>query len=75
MKINHLLYKDELEVYAKNRKELESIMDMVKISSEDIGTEFGSQKCAILVMRQGKWVETTNIVTPNVGEIKAMGKD
>ena len=73
-KINHLLYMDDLKIYAKDRKELESLINTVRIFSEDIGMEFGLQKCAILVMKRGKVEhDTADMIMPNGGEIRVMG--
>jgi hypothetical protein len=75
-KINHLLYMDDLKIYAKNRVELESLINTVRIFSEDIGMEFGLHKCAILVLKRGKVESSTaDMLLPNGGEIKAMGSD
>jgi hypothetical protein len=75
-KINHLLYMDDLKIYAKSRMELESLMNTVRIFSEDIGMEFGLQKCAILVLKRGKTEEgTDDMIMPDGGEIKAMDED
>ena len=75
MKINHLLYMDDLKVYARNRKEPESIMNTVRVFSQDIGMEFGLEKCAIVLMKRGRLEETSDMMLPNGGEIKAMGTD
>ena len=39
-KINHLLYIDDLKLYGKSEKELVSLMQMVSVSSKDIGMQF-----------------------------------
>ena len=44
--INHLFYMDELKLYAKNDKEREGLLSTVKQFSDDIGMEFGLDKCA-----------------------------
>ena len=41
-------------MYAKNRNELESMMNTVRIFSGDIGMQFGLGKCALLLMKRGK---------------------
>jgi hypothetical protein len=43
--INHL------KLYAKNVKELDSLVQTVRGISDDIGMEFGIQKCAMVVIR------------------------
>ena len=52
-KINHLMYMD-IKLFAKNEKELETLIHAVKIYSQDIGMRFGIEKCAMLVMKSGK---------------------
>ncbi len=50
-KVNHLIYMDDSKVFAKNEKELETVIHTVRIYSQDIGMEFGIEKCALLVMK------------------------
>ena len=53
-KINHLLFMDDLKLYAKNEEELEEVVGMVKKYSEDIKMEFGMSKCQTVTMKKGK---------------------
>ena len=53
-KINHLMYMDDIKLFAKNEKELESLKHDVRIYSQDIGMEFGIERCSMLVMKSGK---------------------
>ena len=53
-KINHLMDMDDIKLFAKNKKELETLIHAVRIYSQDIGIELGIEKCAILVMKNGK---------------------
>ena len=53
-KVNYLMYMDDIKLFAKNEKELETIIHTVRIYSRDIGMEFGIEKCAMLVMKSGK---------------------
>jgi hypothetical protein len=39
--INHLLFMDDLKLYAKNVKELDSLVQRVRVINDDIGMEFG----------------------------------
>ena len=54
VKINHLLYMDNLKFYGKTQKDLESLIPTVKIYSSDIGMEFRLEKCASLVTKKRK---------------------
>ena len=53
-KINHLMYMDDIKLFAKNEKELETLIQAVRIYSQDKGMEFGIEKCTMLVMKSGK---------------------
>ena len=53
-KINPLLFMDDLKLYSRSGKGLASLVRTVCVFSEDIGMEFGIEKCAILVMEKGK---------------------
>ena len=62
-KVNHLMYMDDIKLFAKNEKELETLIHTVRIYSRDIGMEFGIEKCVMLVRKSGKttsnWRERT----------------
>ena len=53
-KINHLLFMDDLKLYSRSKKGLESLVQRIHVFSEGIGMEFGIEKCAMLVMEKGK---------------------
>ena len=53
-KINHLKYMNDIKLLQKNEKKLEILIHAVRIYSQDIGMEFGIEKCAMLVMKNGK---------------------
>ena len=53
-KINHLMYMDDIKLFAKNEKELETLIHAVRIYSQEIEMEFGIEKCAMLLMKSGK---------------------
>ena len=43
-KINHLKYMDDIKLFAKNEKELETLIHAVRIYSQYIGMEYGIKK-------------------------------
>ena len=53
-KINHFLFMDDLKLYTKNEKGLDSLVQIARIFSEDIGMECGIDKCATLVLKRWK---------------------
>ena len=64
-KINHLLFMDDLKLYSRSEKGLDSLVQTVRVFSEDIGMEFGIEKCAMLVMEKGKIVKSDGIELPD----------
>ena len=69
-RINHLLFMDDLKLYAGNKSQLESLINTVSIFSKDIRMEFGLSKCAILELRRGNLVRTEEIDLGEEGTIK-----
>ena len=74
-KINHLMYMDDIELFAKNENELETLIHAVRIFSQDIGTEFGIEKCAMLDMKSGKRHMTDEMELPNCDKIRTLGEN
>ena len=64
-KVNHLLYMDDLKLYAKDKKELDALIQTVRVFSKDIGMDFGIEKCAMIQMKRGKFVMSEGIELPN----------
>ena len=52
-KIHHLLYMDDLKLYGKNENQINSLINTVKIFSEDIKMKFGLDKCAHFIKERG----------------------
>ena len=51
---------------------MESLVQTVRVFSEDIGIEFGIEKCATLVMGKGKIVKSVGIELPDGKVIKSL---
>ena len=71
-KINHLLFMDDLKLHNRSEKELDSLVQTVRVFSEDIGMEFGIETCATLVMEKGKIVMSVGIELPDGKIIKTL---
>ena len=69
------MYMDDIKVFAKNEKELETLIHTVRIYSRDIGIEFGIEKCAMLVMKSRKWQLTNGMELPNKDKIKTLAEN
>ena len=70
-KINHLMYMDDLKLFAKTEKEMETLIHVVRIYSQDIGMEFG----AMLVMKRCKRHLTDGMELPSQCKIRTLGEN
>ena len=64
-KLNHLLFMDDLKLFAKSKNQIDSLVQTVHIFSENIGMQFGMKKCGLLIMEKGKVVRTDGIRLPD----------
>ena len=48
---------DDLKLYSRNEKELDLLVQTIRIFSKDLGMKFGIEKQAMLVIEKGKIVE------------------
>ena len=74
-KINHLMYMDDSKLLAKNEKELETLIHTVRVYIQEIGMEFGREKCAMLVMKSSKGHMTDGMELPNQDKIRTLGEN
>ena len=63
--LSHLLLMDGLKLFARSEKEVDSLVQTVRICSEDLGMEMGISKCAVVTMHKGNRVKATGIQLPN----------
>ena len=72
-KINHLHFMDYLKLFSKNEREIQSLVQTMRIVSDDIGMKYGSDKCAVLIMKRGRGVESDGIDQPDELQLRALG--
>ena len=63
---------DDIRLLTKNEKELESLIQAVRIYSQDIGMEYGREKWAMLIMKSRKRHITEGMELPNQEKIRAL---
>ena len=66
---------DDIKLFAKNEKELETLIPAVRIYSQDIGMEFGIEKCAMLVIKRGKRHLIDGMELPKQDKIRTLGEN
>ena len=52
--INHPVYMESIKVFVKNEKELESLIQTIRIYRQNIGLQYGIEKCIMLILNSGK---------------------
>ena len=68
-------FMDDLKLYAKNDKELEGLFSTVKQLSDDIGMEFGLDKCTKATFRNANLTRTTAVELDIDTTIRELDKD
>ena len=58
------MHTEGIRIFSKNEKERESLRQTIKIYTQNIETEFGNEKCAMLIMKSGKRKTSEGIELP-----------
>jgi Reverse transcriptase (RNA-dependent DNA polymerase) len=61
VKVNHLLYMDDLKLFASSLREITELTNTVSNFSKDIGMEFGLQKCAVMEVKKGQIIDSSGM--------------
>ena len=69
-RINHLMFMDDIKLFGKGTKEIDTLVQTVRIVSGDIRMEFGIEKCALVNIQRGKVTRTEGIQLPDGNNIK-----
>ena len=66
------LFMDDLKLYYRSERGLDSLVQTVRVFSEDIGMEFDIEKCAMLVMEKEKMAKSVGAELPDGKVIKLL---
>ena len=61
-----------IKLFAKNEKEMEPLIQSIRLYSQDIGMESAISKYAMLIMKSGKWQITEGTELPNHERIRML---
>ena len=53
-KVNYLMYLDDIQIFTKNLKKLETLIKAFRIYWQDIRMKFGIEKCTMLIINKMK---------------------
>ena len=74
-KLNHLLFMDDLKLYAMSEEQTNTLVRTMHVFSTDIGMEFGIKKYGILTMKRGKIVKSEGIKLTDADVMKQVGQE
>ena len=69
------MYNDDVKLFVKNEKEMETLIPAVRIYSQDIGMEFNIERCGMLVMISGKQHLNDGMELPSQVKIRTLGEN
>ena len=70
IKINHLLFMDDLKLFGKSYEQIDSLVQTVHTFSIDIEMEFVIKKSGVLVIKRGQIVKMEGVVLPDKQDMK-----
>ena len=73
-RISHLMFMDDIKLFGRDTKEIDTWFQTVNIVSSDIRMEFGIEKCAFVNIQRGKVTRTEGIQLPDGNTSKAYMK-
>ncbi|CAD7079165.1 unnamed protein product [Hermetia illucens] len=72
--LSHLMYIDDIKLYAKDENQLRSLLDITIHFSRDIGMQLGLEKCRIKTIVRGKHTDNEGYSQNNI-RIEGMDSD
>jgi len=74
-KVSHLLFMDDLKLYADSEDNLEKLIKKVNTFSNDINMDFGLDKCSKCTIKKGKKIPGKNIYVDDKNYIEDLDHD
>ena len=73
--VNHLLFMDDLKLYADSDQKLSQLINAVRTFSDDINMKFGLDKCSKCTIRKGRKVAAENVQVGEDSYIEDLAED
>ena len=74
-KITHLLFVDDLKMFAKSEEKIALMTKEVKKMYEDVGMSWGLEKCAAVHVKRGKIIQTDDLLIGEDSKIRVLHED
>ena len=69
-RINHLMFMVDIKLFGRGTKEIDRLVQTVRIVPGDISMKFGIEECALVNIKRGKIIRTEGIQLPGGNNIK-----
>ena len=66
---------DDLKLYTRSEKELNSLIQSVRVFSKDIGKQCRVKKCAVLMLKRGRKIKSEGVKIPENNLIRSLQKN
>ena len=66
---------DDLKLFGRSERDIESLVNTVHRFSCDIGMRFGIEKCGVIIMKRGKMVTCDGIELPDGEKMKGVSEE
>ena len=66
---------DDLKVYSKNQNQVDTLVQTIRVVTNDLRMEFGINKCAMLIMKRGRLTRSEGITLPDNLQIRGMKEE
>ena len=73
--INHLFFMDDLKLYGSDERQIDSLINTVRVFSNDIRMAFGLKKCGLVLMKRSKVVKYEGVDLPDGRRMKSGEED
>ena len=59
--VSYFLYMDDIKLYVKSERDIDLLIYIIRLYSNDIGMSFRLEKCSLMVIKRGKVVRIEGI--------------
>ena len=75
LNVNHILFMDDVKLYALKSDQIDSLVQIVRVCTENLGMKCGNTKCIILVLKKEKISCSKGISLGKYEIIREVGTD
>ena len=73
--IDHLVFMEDLKLYGGDERQIDSLINTVRVFSVDIRMKFRLKKCGLVVMKRSKVVKYDGVDLPDGRRMNSVEED